>query len=89
MTTKDEAKRRPTGRLPRSLPGRQVRRIPPAIEIGPPETVGGPIHFTTKAGETVGAIILAIRDDGVTLRRSDTGSIQFLHRGDYALGRAE
>lgn len=88
MTTKDEAKRRPTGRIPRTLPGRAVRRVQPIIELGGGlETVGGPIHFTTKAGEVVGAIILAIREDGVTLRRSDTGTIQFLHRGDYELGR--
>lgn len=46
------------------------------------EHLGGRIEFDGLRGP-VPAKIIAVWRDGVTLRRDDTGTIQFLHRGDY------
>jgi len=61
-------------------------RLQGAIPIGSDERPGGRIKFTHSGRTMEGfARILAIWTDGVTIRREDSGTIQFLHRGDYEL----
>jgi len=68
----------PTRDLPRG-PGSRIRR---SIAIGTFERPGGTIQFDCRS-ETIDATIIAVWNDGVTLRRDDTGTVQFLNRGTY------
>jgi len=56
--------------------------IRPLIVMGTNERPGGRVEWDAPAG-TVRGSILAVWSDGVTLRRMDTGTEQFLYRGDY------
>lgn len=68
----------PTRDLPRG-PSSKIRR---SIAIGTYERPGGTIEFDCQS-ETISATIVAVWNDGVTLRRNDTGTVQFLDRGNY------
>jgi len=68
----------PTRDLPRG-PGSKIRR---SIAIGTFERPAGTIEFVSES-ETIEATIIAVWNDGVTLRRNDTGTVQFLYRGTY------
>lgn len=68
----------PTRDLPRG-PSSKIRR---SIAIGTYERPGGTIEFDCQS-ETISATIIAVWNDGVTLRRDDTGTVQFLDRGNY------
>lgn len=45
---------------------------------------GGRIRFDDARG-SIRATIIAVWPSGVMLRRDDTGTVQFLARGDYAI----
>lgn len=66
----------------RDLPRGPASKIRPSIAIGTFERPGGTIEFDCAA-EVVEATIIAVWNDGVTLRRNDTRTVQFLHRGNY------
>ena len=72
---------RPISDLPRG----PASRLPRAIPIGAQERPGNPISFSMKDGSVIGGTIIAVWHDGASIRRDDTGTTQFLHRGDYEL----
>jgi len=63
--------------------------LPPAVPITAQERAGVAIEFTMADGSQVRATIVTVWSDGVTLRREDTGTIQFLRRGDYTVAADE
>ena len=84
MMRKDE-KRRTGTTPPRDLPQLPVVHLRQTVPLGHVERPGGQIQFTTTDGTIVGARIIAVWRDGVTLRRTDTDTTQYLGRGDYKL----
>jgi len=67
----------------RDLPRGPASKIRQSIAIGTFERPGGKISFPLNDLDRVAATIIAVWNDGVTLRRDDSGTVQFLYRGDY------
>lgn len=84
MTRHDRNQR--AGTTPaRDVPRPPAVRLRQTVALGDVERPGGRIRFTMRDGTAVGARIIAVWRDGITLRRADTGTIQHLRRGDYEL----
>ncbi|MCW7072096.1 MAG: hypothetical protein OCU12_07220 [Methanophagales archaeon] len=84
----DKNKDQRRGHQPQTtLPRGPASRLRRAIPIGSrTERPGDLIEFDVRDPDAVVfGRVLAVWNDGVTLRRSDTGTIQFLYRGDYEL----